>query len=143
LGLEHQSNGQTELISRSWNRLYILALWEKGNTVLSLKPWFRLPERDKEYPTDPLGNENPDIHEYMGHFEFAAVKRWGRQTFDVMLRNNLRTENKGAVELGWTFPLGGRFKGYAQCFSGYGESLIDYNTSVTRLGLGILLTDFF
>ena len=41
-------------------------------------------------------------------------------------------KRKGSVEFEWsTPPMLGPFKGYFQVFSGYGESLIDYNWNQT------------
>ncbi|MCF6210378.1 MAG: phospholipase A [Gammaproteobacteria bacterium] len=142
LGLNHQSNGQPGSQSRSWNRLYANFVFERRNMVLSLRPWYRIPEESKSSATDPSGDDNPDILDYMGHGELRAIYKHGRNTYSLMLRNNLRRTNRGAVELGWSFPMGERLKGYVQYFNGYGESLIDYDARVNRLGVGIALTDW-
>ena len=49
------------------------------------------------------------------------------------------SENNGAVELGWRWPLLGDLKGYARVFSGYGDSLIDYKHNQTTVGVGASL----
>jgi len=56
----------------------------------------------------------------------------------------LNSLKNGAVELGWSFPLRHypNRKSYVQYFSGYGESLIDYDQYVNRLRIGIALTDW-
>ena len=62
-----------------------------------------------------------------------------------MLRNILDSGfEKGTVELSWSFPVGDykHMKGYVQYINGYGESLIDYNQHVNRIGVGIALTDW-
>jgi phospholipase A1 len=56
------------------------------------------------------------------------------------LRRNF-DEGHGAHELGVSFPLWGRLRGYFQYFEGYGESLIDYDHKSRRVGVGVLLTD--
>lgn len=140
-GIEHQSNGRTQLLSRSWNRLYTTFLWEKGNTAITFKPWYRLREDDKENIDDSDGDDNPDIEHYMGHFELRGSYQLNDQKFSFMSRNNLRSDNKGAIEISWSFPLYGHLKGFVQYFNGYGESLVDYNISQERIGIGILLTD--
>ena len=142
LGLSHQSNGRSLPFSRSWNRLYATVGWERWRYVFALKAWWRIPEDEKDDPLDPRGDDNPDIEDYLGNFEFTTVYRNNDQEFSVMLRNNLDfDENRGALQLDWTFPLHRRFRGYVQVFNGYGESLIDYDADVERIGVGILLSD--
>jgi len=141
LGIEHQSNGRTQRLSRSWNRIYSSFLYEKGDFALSFRPWYRLKEDKKKEPLDSEGDDNPDIEAYMGHFELKTIYRSKEHEYGVMWRNNLRSDNKGAIELDWSFPLYGHLKGFVQYFNGYGESLVDYNISQQRIGIGILLTD--
>lgn len=140
VGLVHQSNGHSQLLSRSWNRFYLSYIYEKRNFALSLKPWYRLPENEKSSPTDGTGDDNPDIIDYMGHFELSMAYKFSDNIeLTVKGRNNFAT-NKGFIEIGTTFPLWGKLKGYTQFSSGYGESLIDYNVNQTRFGIGIALT---
>jgi len=141
LGISHQSNGRSQPNSRSWNRLYANFIWENNGFVFSFKPWYRLPEDDKPTPLDAKGDDNPDIHKYMGYFEFSGVYRYEEHEFGFMTRNNLNSDNRGAIQLDWSFPIWGRLRGYAQYFNGYGESLIDYDADIQRFGVGILLTD--
>jgi phospholipase A1 len=142
LGLVHQSNGRSQPTSRSWNRVYAGLVWERSRFVYYLKAWWRIPEDEKDDPLDPDGDDNPDIEDYMGNFEFTAAYRKFDHEVSAMLRNNLDTDdNRGAIQLDWTFPLEGRYRGYLQFFNGYGESLIDYDAHIERIGIGILLTD--
>ena len=141
VGAEHQSNGRSQLLSRSWNRVYVNYLYEKRNFALSFRPWYRIPESEKESPSDGQGDDNPDILDYMGHFELGLMYKYdSAYEFSFKGRNNFAT-HKGFVEFGVTFPLWGKLKGYAQMSSGYGESLIDYNVNQRRFGIGIALTN--
>jgi phospholipase A1 len=140
-GVEHESNGRTQLLSRSWNRAYAQIFYAKDNYFVSFRPWYRIPEDDKDSPTDADGDDNPDIDDYMGYFELTGALTYRNLEFTTLIRNNLRSENRGAFELGVSFPLWGRLRGYAQYFNGYGESLIDYDHSMERIGVGVLLTD--
>jgi len=137
-GFAHQSNGRSDPVSRSWNRVYASFIFEKGNFATGLKAWYRIPEDEED-------DNNPDIEDYLGNFELRAVYKWRKQTFGIMWRNNLDLdENRGAVQLDWSFPLPGtdRIKGYVQYFNGYGQCLLDYNASASTLGAGFLLTDW-
>lgn len=137
LGIMHQSNGQSGELSRSWNRVYAGILLEKENIALVLKPWIRISE-------DESSDDNSDITDYLGHGEIHLAYKKENHVFTLMSRNNFESGfSKGAVQFGWSFPLFHYeyIKGYIQYFSGYGESLIDYNNYVNRIGFGILLTD--
>ncbi len=143
IGASHQSNGRSGSLSRSWNRLYINFLFEKGNFVFSLKPWWRVPEEAKDSPENSSGDDNPDIDKYMGYGELGMLYKWRDHDLTLLFRNNLRTsENMGAIQLGWSFPIYKKLKGYLQYFNGYGETLIDYNASANRIGTGLLLTEW-
>jgi phospholipase A1 len=137
-GIVHQSNGRGGELSRSWNRIYAGFIVERGNLALSFKPWYRIQENAED-------DDNPDITDFLGHGEIRAVYKYKEHVFSVMSRNNLESgfEN-GALELSWSFPLFNYpyVKGYVQYFTGYGESLIDYNKYVNKIGIGLSLTDW-
>ncbi|SET39348.1 phospholipase A [Thalassotalea agarivorans] len=139
-GYVHQSNGRSQLISRSWNRLYADITFTKGNFLLSFKPWYIIPEGSKQTTPDEPANDNPDIGDYMGYFELTTAYKWHHYEFSIKGRQNFATNN-GYAEVNFTFPLTGRLRGLVQYTTGYGESLIDYNHSQSRIGIGIALTD--
>jgi phospholipase A1 len=138
LGWVHQSNGRSGEQSRSWDRLYASILFERGSWAFVLKPWVWVSK-------DKAKSDNPDIDDYMGHGEFRLAYGRKGHVFSTMLRNQLESGfDRGAVELSWSFPVFNYpyLKGYVQYFYGYGESLIDYNQKVNRLGIGISVTDW-
>jgi phospholipase A1/A2 len=136
VGVHHQSNGQSDPLSRSWDRVFAQLMWERGNFVMTLRPWYRIREREDI-------DDNPDIERYMGNGELRFHYYLSNHEFSVTLRNNLRQgDNKGAVQLDWSFPFHNRFRGYIQYFNGYGESMIDYNRSSNRIGIGVMLINW-
>lgn len=139
----HQSNGRGGDESRSWTRLIFQTYWEKDGFALALRPWYRIPAPEERFPGDPLSDDNPDILDYMGHFDLNLVYGGYRNQYSLMLRNNLQTVNRGAIRLGWSFPLNDRVRGRLHYFEGYGESLVDYNQYNRTLGLGFELSGWF
>jgi phospholipase A1 len=132
LGIVHQSNGQSSTLSRSWNRVYAQVGLERDGWTVMGRVWKRINE---SAPDD----DNPDIVKYMGHGDVNVTYRHNGSDYSALVRHNFST-GRGAVQLGWAFPLAGHFKGYTQLFSGYGQSLIDYNYYQNVLGLGLLGT---
>lgn len=134
--LLHESNGQDVPKSRSWNRLYAKAYLQLGEFLVSPRVWYRIPERSQD-------DDNPDIEEYLGHGDLEITYPWGGHTFKVLARHNLNFDStsKGAVQTDWSFPLWeDNLFGYIQLYSGYAESLIDYNKKTNRISLGFALS---
>ncbi|WP_250656145.1 phospholipase A [Alkalimarinus coralli] len=146
VGIEHESNGRSQFLSRSWNRVFVGVGFAQNNWGVYFQPWYRIPENSKvddgdpTTPPPPKGDDNPDISDYLGHYELHGVYDYKDVEFSGMTRYSFE-EGYGAIELGMSFPLWGRLKGYVQYFNGYGESLIDYNHHIERIGVGVLLTD--
>jgi phospholipase A1 len=133
-GFIHQSNGRSEILSRSWNRLFAEGGVERGDLAVVARAWYRIKESEGK-------DDNADITDFLGHAEIDALYHWNGHSFHIGGRGNLST-HKGAVRAGWTTPpLLGPFRGYVQVFSGYGESLIDYNWKQSTIGIGIALND--
>jgi phospholipase A1 len=128
-GVVHQSNGQSGTLSRSWNRFYAQAGLEEGRFTLLARVWKRLDGGGKD-------DDNPDILDYMGNGDLQASYRQGGHEFSLLARKNFRT-SRGATQLGWNFPLSRNLKGYVEIFSGYGQTLIDYNYSQKSIGTGV------
>ena len=136
LGVAHQSNGRSEPLSRSWNRVWASFVLEHGNLAVSLKPWYRIPESTAH-------DNNPDMQDYAGRGELHIAYKYHDQVLSFILRNNLRaSENRSGYELDWSFPFSKQIKGLVQYYNGYGESLTDYNVRTRRVGLGVLITDW-
>lgn len=133
-GYNHQSNGRTDILSRSWDRLFAEFGVERGNLALLAKVWYRIKE-------DSDKDDNPDITDYYGYGSLTAIYKWRDHSFALMGRGNL-SKGKGAAQLTWMSPrLLGPIRAYVQGFTGYGESMIDYNWNQSTIGVGIAIND--
>lgn len=145
LSLVHQSNGQTLPLSRSWNRLVLMAGMEKGDQFqLQGRLWQRLHE-------DAADDDNPGISDYIGRAEVAGAWNVNKDnTLSVTVRHSLQADANGSVRLEWLKNLansgipGGRngLRFHTQVFTGYGDSLVDYNRHRTVLSIGLSLVDW-
>lgn len=138
LGMAHQSNGQSDPLSRSWNRVYAGVGLEKDQIKLMAKLWHRLAEGGDD--------DNPDLTSYRGRGEIQLSWPMGPATASVLYRSTFRNTSRGGWEFSWSRPIDSEhYKGlrwYAQFFSGYGESLIDYNFKQHSFGVGVALSQF-
>ena len=137
-GLVHQSNGRELPLSRSWNRAYVMAGFERDRFVFTAKVWDRINE-------DGDTDDNPDIEDYVGRAEFVAFYRWRNESATSLRLRTTFNKNPGwgSAQFEYRFPLGEFLRGYVQFFSGYGESLIDYNFRKNSIGVGVSLGSWY
>lgn len=137
LGVVHQSNGRGGELERSWNRLYFDLSFSGRHWLISIKPWILI------FKSESSNLHNPDIADYLGHGRVVVAYQFGRQELSLMFRNTLESGfSRGAIELGYEFPIHGKLSGYVQFFSGYGQSLIEYSTYTNSFGVGIILNNW-
>lgn len=133
LGINHQSNGRSEPLSRSWNRVMgRLGFVIRDDTTVMLRLWDRIDENSDD-------DDNPDIEDFRGNGDVRVIWTPNESTYTAMLRN---APKNGAYELTWSYPLGKVFRFYAQYYDGYGESLIDYDRNISRFSLGFSISDY-
>ena len=135
IGFAHQSNGRSDPLSRSWNRFYADMMFQNGDWAVAITPHWRVPEESDE-------DDNPDLYNYIGYGDITVGYTADQHEFTWMVRGNPSKGNFGN-QLDYSFPLFGKVRGYVQYYHGYGESLIDYDHSVNRLGLGFSINTFF
>ena len=134
-GLVHESNGQSDPLSRSWNRIYAMAGTEWGKLTVIPRLWLIAYENSKD-------SDNPDIGDYMGYGDVRWLYPLNDQsTVGGVMRYNPST-NKGAIQVDYAYPLTGGMKAILQVFHGYGENIQDYNHKSTNIGIGIMFNDF-
>lgn len=137
IGINHQSNGRANPLSRSWNRVIAHFGIENDDLSIQIRPWMRIKE-------DATDDNNPGIENYIGRGELIVAKHFGGHVVSMQGRHSLRGggNSRGSIKLDWALPISGKLNAHLSLFSGYGESLIDYNNRQTMLGAGVSLVDW-
>ncbi|WP_409338035.1 phospholipase A [Curvibacter microcysteis] len=145
VGLAHQSNGQSLPLSRSWNRYYLMSGAELDTRWrVQGRLWRRINESANS-------DDNPGISNYVGRGEATVYYHPSPDnTLGATVRHSLGSQARGSVRLEWLRALGngpeaGGKSGlrlHTQLFSGYGDSLLDYNRRRVVFSVGLSLVDF-
>lgn len=136
IGLAHHSNGQSKPESRSWNYWHISTAMTLGPLILESTYKNRVNETYED-------DDNPDLIYFAGNLETRLTGIIGRSTVSLERSSQYFSLERGNWQLDVTYPLtksqpeGVRIQ--LQLFSGYGETLLDYNHRQTRIGIGFLL----
>jgi len=136
-GVVHQSNGRGGKLERSWNRAYINLSLSGAHWLVSIKPWILI------FKADSSDLHNPDIARFLGYERMLFAFKFHKQVLTVQFRNTFESGFKrGAITASWSIPIKGHISAYVQFFSGYGQSLIEYNHYTNSVGIGIALNDW-
>jgi len=136
VGAVHQSNGFGDSLERSWNRIFLEASIANKNIMIRIRPWLVL--QDKTYR-----EYNPNLSKFMGYGELTFAYKINNQV--ITLQTHGLVEHKGhyaTAVASYSFPLTTHLHGFLQVFSGYGQSLLEYNHRTNSFGLGVQLNDF-
>jgi phospholipase A1 len=136
LSFNHQSNGEAKPLSRSWNRAIGTLGMETGPWTINVRGWKRILGDDND-------DDNPNIANNIGRAEVAATRTWGKYITTFTARHSLKTAGggRGAAQFDLAAPLSGQLMWHVQAFTGYGETLIDYNVRQTSVGVGLSYGD--
>ena len=128
MALNHQSNGRDVPLSRSWNRIIFHIGYQIDDWIITVNPWIRTADDE---------DENPNITKYVGNGEVNINYTYNRSEFYAIATHPFKRLEGGSIQLNYVFPIKGHLRGHVQFFSGYGETLIDYNHQQTTIGLGV------
>lgn len=136
LGVDHQSNGRGGLLERSWNRMYIQLQYNPFNILVRERLWTLIAKADSS------NLHNPDIAYYLGYDNLILSRKLGDLTASLEMQNIASGLRRGFVIASLSYPLFSSLALYGQVFSGYGQSLIEYNHRTTSLGIGVSIKDW-
>jgi phospholipase A1/A2 len=137
VGLKHESNGRSDLASRSMNIAYFrpgvaFGRFDGWSLILAPRIWTYV---------DDLDN-NPDIRDYRGNLELLAVLGKNEGMSLALTGRIGRGGHKGSLQADLFLPVQFDrvfdFASYLliQYWDGYSESLIDYDKRTTSLRIG-------
>ncbi|MES2217977.1 MAG: phospholipase A [Pseudomonadota bacterium] len=136
LGLVHQSNGFGNSLERSWNRAYLVAAISNPNWMIAVKPWIIFHDSTFEA-------QNPNMGHYLGYGEIMIAWKHDQIEVSLVTRNFIGSAGRRSGDtLSASFPLTKYLNGYVQFFTGYGQSLIEYNHRTNSLGVGFSLSNW-
>jgi phospholipase A1/A2 len=139
-GFQHESNGQSEAASRSINIAYI-----RPKVVFKLSHAFELSLAVQTWFYVGSLSDNATIRRFRGWSSLSAsLSKRDSMLLSSHVRGNPST-GKGSVQIDFSYLLNKLFLRnlalyvYAQFFTGYGESLLDFDQRDTHFRVGFAI----
>jgi len=140
IAVAHKSNGQPNTedipefdgfnLSKSINYFYAILRLQHDTLITDLTLL-------TPFPGAANLSDNPDLMKYLGYTKVKFTYFYNENMFSLMMRGNIDSM-KGAVEATYSYPIR-EHKSYlyVKLFSGYVESLVDYNKNITKFSIGV------
>jgi phospholipase A1 len=134
--INHQSNGRGGDQERSWNRAIFGLDYAGNNWLFTVEGWALI------FKSSSSDLHNPDITDYLGHGLARFSYKIDKFVLSAQLQNITDTDRIQIIgtisrQLGDS-PL----RIYVQGFSGYGQSMIEYQKHTNSFGIGFSVNDW-
>ena len=131
---QHESTGESGVGSHGWNVSYLEAVFRYGNLVFAPKVW--VPEFFSR--KEDAAPDNPDIFDYYGHGELKLFYEQSNNLIhSLMYRQGHNSDLYGFRWQTDFYIKDWNPKFFVQYWSGYGESLKDYNNKTHGVVIGL------
>jgi phospholipase A1 len=113
--------------SRSVNYLYTTLEMQHRNLLAAMRVWI-------PYFGEDLA-DNPDLIKYYGFTRFYFRYFYGKHLATAEIGGN-PLRGRSSLTATYSYPIYDDVYFYSKFFTGYGESMIDYNNYITKLSFG-------
>ncbi len=135
IGFEHESNGEEDPKSRSWDRIYLRLTFKTKNFRMIYKRWHILTGEVH----GPLAEERDGpMRKYYGHQDLDLALKVGPLVLKAYGRYAFK-DSKGYIETKALLLLGKGFFTGLSYSRGYGDSLRSYNINHESYGFGFFI----
>jgi phospholipase A1 len=135
MSLNHESNGRGGSEERSWNRVIGMYTYGYNDWMIMARAWALVLKADSS------DVNNPDIVDYLGHGDLTASYNINELVVSLT-GGNFERFNRSHFQGSLSYPITNKIRFYIQGYSGYGQSLIEYNHRTNAAGVGISFNDW-
>lgn len=133
--LNHQSNGRGGSEERAWNRVIGIYTYGHANWMLQARAWVLV------FQAESSDIYNPDITNYLGHGDLTGSFEVNKLVFSLT-GGNFERFDRSHFQGSISYPITNKIRFYLQGYTGYGQSLIEYNHRTNAAGIGISFNDW-
>lgn len=136
LQFDHQSNGKGGYYEVSWNRIIGSAEFTSEHWYTQFSVWYPF------WPLKADGHNAKSLMHYLGYDKIVLSYNWKDIVISFEAQNLESGLKRGHMMGSVSYAANSYIKLYMQYFSGYGQTLIEFDHYTTTYGFGIALSDW-